>query len=268
MLPSFALARPRTLPDALAAVAGHDGEAEPYCGGTELLLAMRAGLLFPEVLVDLKAVPDLSGISAGDGRLLIGATVTHAELIKHPIVAAHAPFLAQVERQVGNPRVRAQGSVGGNLCFGEPKSDLLTALIALRASVVLQGIAGQRELPVADFFEGPYATAKEDGELLVRIAVPLPLPPVAVYLKYQITERPTVAVAAVGTPGAARVVVGAAGELPVIWDGDPAEADPAGLAASVDPVGDICGTEEYKRAMAEVYVHRALAGYLVEEARR
>lgn len=258
MLPAFALIRPDSVQSAVAELGD---EAIPYCGGTELLLAMRSGLLFPKVLVDLKAIPELTGVETDGGQLLIGATVSHAQLVRHPLIARHAPFLADVERQVGNPRVRAQGSVGGNLCFGEPRSDLLTALIALRASVLLQGRDQPREVAVADFLQAPYTPDRRDDELLVHIAVPLPLPPVAVYRKYQITERPTVAVAMAGDDSAARIVVGAAGELPVYRDGPPAGVDVGELAAALDPVADVSGSEEYKRSMAEVYVRRAMADF-------
>ena len=259
MLPPFTLARPASLAAALDLL---DDDAMPYCGGTELLLAMRAGLLRPKALIDLKAVPELSGIQVQDNRLLIGATTTHAELIRDPLVAEHASFLADVERRVGNPRVRAQGSIGGNLCFGEPRSDLLTALVALRASLILRNRQRAREIAVTEFLEGPYATARQDGELLVCVAVPLPLPPVAVYLKYQITERPTVAVAAAGDAASVRVVVGAAGEVPVHSDSPPRQVDVAALVAALDPVADLSGSEQYKRSMAEVHLTRAMAAYL------
>lgn len=263
MLPSFAFVRPDSVP---AAIDELSDEAVPYCGGTELLLAMRSGLLFPKTLVDLKGIAELTEVSTDGRRLLFGAAVTHAALIRHPLVIRHAKFLAEVEQRVGNPRVRAQGSVGGNLCFGEPRSDLLTALIALRASLVLQGPEGSREVAAADFLTAPYATDRDDGELLVRIAVPLPVPPVAVYRKYQIAERPTVAVAMAGDRESARTVVGAAGELPVFRDGPVEQFGAAGLAADVDPIADLSGSAEYKRAMAEVYLRRAVADYLAKAA--
>lgn len=259
MLPPFSLARPDSLAAALDLL---DDNAVPYCGGTELLLAMRAGLLRPAVLVDLKAVPELAGIRVQDGRLLIGATTTHARLIRHPLVAEHAPFLADVERRVGNPRVRSQGSVGGNLCFGEPRSDLLTALVALRASLILRDRQQTHEVAAEHFLDGPYATACADGELLVCVAIPLPLPATAVYLKYQITERPTVAVAAAGDGASVRLVIGAAGEVPVYGDSPPGQVDVGALVAAVDPVADLSGSEQYKRAMAEVHLRHAMAAYL------
>lgn len=264
MLPPFLLARPGSLPAVFDLL---DDGAVPYCGGTELLLAMRAGLLRPDILADLKAVPGLSGIRVQQDRLLIGSASTHAQLIRHPLVAAHAPFLADVERRVGNPRVRAQGSVGGNLCFGEPRSDLLTALIGLRASLILQGRNGSREVTAESFLLGPYETACAQGELLVSLAVPLPAPAVAVYRKFQVTERPTVAVAVTGDGKTVRAVIGAAGEVPVYGDFPAGSVDVAGLAAAVDPVADLSGSEHYKRAMAETHLRQAAAAYLEKVSR-
>ncbi len=259
MLPPFMLARPDTLPAVFDML---DDGAVPYCGGTELLLAMRAGLLSPEILVDLKAVPELSGIRVRGDRLLIGAASTHAQLVRHPLVAAHAPFLADVERRVGNPRVRAQGSVGGNLCFGEPRSDLLTALIGLRAALIVASRRDTREIAAERFLQGPYETACAPGEILVSVAVPLPVPAVGVYRKYQITERPTAAVAVIGSGASVRVVIGAAGEVPVYGDFPVRQVDIAALAAAVDPIADLSGSEQYKRAMAQTQLRQAMAAYL------
>lgn len=265
MLPAFSLARPATLAEAISLL---DSDAVPYCGGTELLLAMRTGLLRPRTLVDIKRVPQLAGIEVVSGHLLIGAIVTHRQLARHPLVAEHAPFLAGVERGVGNPRVRAQGSVGGNLCFGDPRSDLLTVLIALRATMVIQGAGTPREIAAEDFLTGPYETARQDGELLQRVAVPLPFPPVTVYRKYRTAERPTVTVAMVGDSTSARVVVGAAGEVPVHRDSHPGEVGEPALVTALDPVADLAGSDRYKRAMAEVHLRRVVAAYQEEVARR
>jgi carbon-monoxide dehydrogenase medium subunit len=265
MLPPFLLARPNTLQEAFDLL--DDDDVIPYCGGTELLLAMRAGLLRPKVLVDLKSVPELGGVRLEGLRLAIGATTKHAELIRHPLVREHAPYLSDVERRVGNPRVRAQGSIGGNLGFGEPRSDLLTALIALKASVKLRGKHTAREVTAAEFLEGQYATVLENGEVLESVSILLPLRPIAVYTKYQVFERPTVAVAAVGDETSIRVVIGAAGEVPVYGDFPSGEVDVASLVAAVDPIDDLSGSTKYKRSMAEVYVRIALDKYLEKAAR-
>ncbi|MCU1432686.1 MAG: hypothetical protein JWP95_1791 [Actinotalea sp.] len=260
MLPHFQLARPRTLDEALDAISD---DRVPYCGGTELLLAMRAGLHRPEALVDIKPLPELAGIRVDGGSVVIGAVERHMDISTHADVLEHLPMLARVERGVGNARVRAQGSIGGNLCFAEPKSDVGPALMAFQATVTLASSTGRREVSVEDLIAGPYFADKEPDELMVDVRVPIPSASTrAVYLKYQITERPTVGVALLHDPdaGVCRLVVGAVGEVPTVWSGtDPSEIDSQAIAEEVDPTADLTGSERYKRHVTGVYVRRALA---------
>jgi carbon-monoxide dehydrogenase medium subunit len=263
MLPAFALARPRSLDAALAALSEDD---VPYSGGTELLLAMRAGLHRPRTLVDLKGVPELHGIGVDAGELRIGATTTHDELARDQVVREHAPLLGRVAAGIGNARVRAQGTVGGNLCFAEPRSDLVPALIALDASVVLTGPDDERRVAVADFVLGAYWTLREPGELLREVRVPL-RPVRATYVKLRISERPSAGVA-VGraADGACRVVVGCVGEVPVVRDHDSAaDVDAEAIAASVDAVEDLTGSAEYKRHLVAVLIRRAMGELAMED---
>jgi aerobic carbon-monoxide dehydrogenase medium subunit len=259
MLPAFVLERPGSLEEALGLL---DGDSVVYCGGTELLLAMKMGLLRPARLVDLKGLPGLSRIEVADGELRIGATVTHDGVARSLLVAEHAPFLAEVESRVGNARVRAQGSIGGNLCFQEPRSDVTTALYALDGKAELLSACGvTRLLPMEDFLLGPYWTAREDNELLVRVRIPLPAP-AGVYLKYQISERPVVGVAAVRDPrsGGVRLVVGAVTDAPQRYD-LPADgaADVDAIVGRLEITEDTGGSEEYKRHVTAVHINRALA---------
>jgi carbon-monoxide dehydrogenase medium subunit len=259
MLPEFALARPDTLDEALALLSE---DRVPYCGGTELLLAMKMGLHRPDALVDIKRVPQLRGVRREGDEVVIGATTTHVAVAGDPVVAAAVPMLADVERRVGNARVRAQGSVGGNLCFAEPKSDLATALVALNASVVLQSPSGRRVVRVEDFVQGAYYAEREPGELLVDVRVPVVPGRRGAYLKFQVTERPTVGVAVVEdtATGACRVVVGAVGEVPLARDYQGLDqVDVPALVADLDPVGDLTGSVRYKREVAAVYVRRCLS---------
>lgn len=257
-LPPFALHRPTSLAEVESLI---DEDCVAYSGGTELLMAMRMGLIRPGALVDLKRVPELQVLRVADGGLRIGAGLSHDRIANDPLVGEHAALLAAAERTVGNARVRAQGTIGGNICFAEPRSDVATVLIALDARLVLRGAGGERTVATSEFFLGPYWTAREPNELLTTIVIPLPCP-TGVYVKFQTVERPTVAVAAVNLPaGGVRVVVGAVGDLPVSVDrpgiGD---VDAAELAARVEPVTDIVGSQRYKRHVTEVYVRRALDG--------
>lgn len=256
MLPPFAIEHPAELADALGLLSE---DAVPYWGGTELLLGMKMGLLRPRSLVDLKRLAELGGLRRGGDQLVIGAGVTHDELARSPLVRELAPMLADVEGRVGNARVRAQGSIGGNLCFAEPRSDVATVLRALDASVRLASARGERLLPVGEFVQGAYWTARAENEIVVDVRVPLPAPR-GVYLKFQITERPTVAVAAVdrGADGI-RVVVGAVGEVFRSFDaGRAADLDPDEIAAAIEPVPDATGSARYKRHLTSLHVRRAV----------
>lgn len=260
MLPPFRLVRPTRLQDALDVLSE---DSTPYCGGTELLLAMRAGLHRPDALVDVKRLEELSGVVLDGDQLVVGARETHMDLSVHPLVTEHLPMFAQVEHKVGNARVRAQGSIAGNLCFAEPKSDVGTALIAHGASVTLVAAGGRRrEVTVQDFILGPYYADKEPEELVLDVRVPVPAPGTrAVYLKFQVMERPTLGVALVEDrdAGRTRLVVGAVGEAPMVWDvAAPGDIDPAAVAAEVDPTPDLTGSERYKRNVTAVYVRRAV----------
>ncbi len=259
MLPAFRLCRPRDLDEALQAIGD---EKLPYCGGTELLLAMRAGLYRPETLVDLKNLTELSGVRIEQDTVVIGATERHMDLAVHPEVRRLLPMLARVEGAVGNARVRAQGSIGGNLCFAEPKSDVATALVAYGAEVTLASRGGRRTVAVEDFVAGPYFADKEPDELLVDIRVPVPTNGTrAGYVKYQVTERPTVGVGVVHdvAEGRCRLVVGAVGEVQMLFTFEhPDDIDAEAVAAELDPTPDLTGSERYKRHVSAVFIRRVL----------
>lgn len=259
MLGEFGIARPADLEDVLSRI---DDDTIPYWGGTELLLAMKLRLLTPSVLVDLKGVPGLTDVAVVDDALVIGAGASHDAVATHPLVLEHAPFLSTVASQIGNARVRAQGTVGGNLCFAEPRSDWATALLALDGTLTLASRAGIRRLGVPEFLLGPYWTAREPDELLVSLSVPLPAP-TGVYRKLSLTERPTATVAAVAADAAAgnpcRVAVGAVTDVPRLfafaqWE----DVDAESIVAVLDPTDDPAGSVEYKRHVAGVLVRRSV----------
>src|SRR5699024_3845919 len=143
----------------------------PYTGGTELVAAMQIGLFAPETLVDLKRIPELSGISCDEQILRIGAATLHHDVAAHELVRKEAPILAEACSQVGKQRVRATGSIGGNVCFADYRSDIIPALFALHASVVLNSPRGTRKLPVTEFVLGTMDVDREDDELLVAFEI-------------------------------------------------------------------------------------------------
>lgn len=279
-LPPFTIEQPATLEEASRLLLEAGEDARPYAGGTELLLVMKHGGFRYSPLVDVKTIPGLDGIEVRDGSLWIGALATHLAIERSPLVREHLPALAELESKVANPRVRASGTLGGNLCFGEPHSDPATLLLCLDAVLHTAGPEGARSLPIDEFIVGPYETALAEGELLTAIEIPLRGGGwCSSYVKFQVRERPMLGLAlaleidaATGTITAARAAVGSASPIPV--RGPEAEvlllgplADVAGqlaeagaaLADAADLLDDPDGSAEYKRHLIGVFLRQTFA---------
>jgi carbon-monoxide dehydrogenase medium subunit len=202
MLSELKLVQPTTVQETSRALADYGEKAKIYAGGAELLLLLRNGLLQSEVLVDVKKIERLHRVTADNGALHVGACVTHRELETHPLIRELTPSLAYAESQVANVRVRNQGTLGGNLAFNDPHSDPGTVLLIHNASVIVGNEKGERYIPLADFFVDMYATALEQGDLLLEVEIPpLPAGMKSAYLRLHRYQRPTLGVAV-----AARVI--------------------------------------------------------------
>jgi len=276
-LPSFDLQYPGSIQEALKLRRELGEDAALYAGGTELVLAMKLGLLHYRHLIDVKGIVGLDQVSVADGMLRIGAAVTHRRLENHPAVVERLPVLSHLERNVANVRVRTQGTLAGNLAFAEPHADPPALLAALGARMVLQNETGNRSLPLTEFLIGAYQTALRPDEMIMAIEIPLPAAGVrAAYVKFQVLERPSVGVAAVGEVrdghfhGAPTIVVGAVDETPRfvssealagarVDDGGALDEAAYAARAAVEPTGDLAGSAEYKRHLAGVFTRRALA---------
>jgi aerobic carbon-monoxide dehydrogenase medium subunit len=252
--------------------------ARPYAGGTELLLAMKHDLLRYEHLIDVKTISDLNKIELKNGSLMIGSTVTHRAIERTPVVKENLPVLAQMENNVANVRVRASGTLGGNLCFAEPHSDPATLLLALGARAHVQGKAGSKNVGIDKLITGAYETSLATDELLVGVEIPIPAKSQrAAYLKFQLHERPTLGLALVlhvdgDNITAATAVVGSVSAVPTQSDkanslllGSKAQVEKQlpdaaeALAQAADPVDDLEGSAEYKRHLIGVFLKRAFA---------
>jgi carbon-monoxide dehydrogenase medium subunit len=278
VLRPFALCQPATVAEASEVLARDGRDASLYAGGTELLLVLKAGLLRVTSLVDVKRVPGLGEIRAEDGHLSIGATATHRAVERAAAVHARCPLVAGVARHVANVRVRAVGTVGGNLAFADPHSDLATVFLAFDAVVRLASRGGERELPLGDFVRGAYETARAEDELLTAVRLfPWPAGAAGAYAKFGVHERPTLGVAvalmrAGEAIAGARVAVGCVGPRPrraaaaearlsgwSLADVERHADEVAALAAGeVEPASDLHGSAEYKRDMTRVFVRRTL----------
>src|SRR5713226_6759912 len=156
MLRRFRLEEPESVKDASDLLAQHGESAKLYAGGTELLLAMKEGLIHYERLVNVKKVPSLDGIKVDDGSIHIGALSTHRQLAESSVLRERLPAFVRMESHVANIRVREVGTLGGNLCFAEPHADPGTLLLVYDASVALAQEGGTRTLALEQFFVGPF----------------------------------------------------------------------------------------------------------------
>jgi carbon-monoxide dehydrogenase medium subunit len=281
----FEIHQPASALEASQMLSHYGEDAGIYAGGTELLLAMRHQALTYRHLIDLKVVPGLDSIEVRDGSLEIGATATHRDIERSTLVRQIQPALAEMESQVANVRVRATGTLGGNLCFAEPHSDPATLLLVLGGAVKVESAAGAREMPVGELIAGAYASNLQPGEILTKITVPCAKPSHrAAYMKFQVHERPTLGLGLwLETPDegrtftTARVAVGCVCPFPIRGldaeklltgsRGDvekrlPEAAD--AIADAADLVDDHEGSAEYKRHLIHVFLRRVLRKALRE----
>lgn len=276
-LRKFTIHQPKTVAEASQMLAQYGEKSRLYAGGTELLLAMKHDLLRYEHLVDVKTIADLNSIELQNGVVRIGASATHRAIERSTVVKQNLPVVAEMETHVANIRVRASGTLGGNLCFAEPHSDPATLLTALGAKAQVQGKAGSRALAVEQLITGAYETSLTQDELLVGVEIPaLTKSQRAAYLKFQLKERPTLGLALVLEVDGdqikkASAVVGSISAKPTQSEtanalltgaramvekqlSDAAEA----LSAAAGPVDDLEGSAEYKRHLVGVFLRRAL----------
>jgi len=286
LLKPFRLHEPTTVSEAIGLLREHGDAARLYAGGTELLLAMKAGYLHYDELVNVKTVTGLDRIwKETDGTLHIGPAATHAALESSVLVAECRPLLANVEHRVANVRVRNVGTIGGNICFAEPHSDPAAVLVLSGARVEVTGPRGARVVRMDELQTGPYETVLADDEMLTDIVVQHEPDGVrSAYLKFGYHHRPTLGIAvgvlldaggtiiedvrvALGSvpPVALRVrpaedVLKGETVASVLADGSMVAARAGEIAAEAcGATGDLHGSAEYKRHLVEVLVPRAVA---------
>lgn len=165
---------PRTLRQAVALLQRYGEEAKVLAGGQSLIPLMRFRLVRPAHLVDLGRVEGLSGIRAVRGAIVIGAMTTHWEVESSPLLQERVPVLPECARQIADMQVRNRGTVGGSLAHADPAADYPAVLLALGARLRTAGPRGMRTLAIGDFFQGPYTTALEPGEVLTEVRIPEP----------------------------------------------------------------------------------------------
>ncbi len=250
-------------------------------GGTDLAVAMRHGKAQPSVVVDLKGIPELaSSITRLNGGFRIAANTVMTDLERDEDVRQELPGLVEAAEVVGSVQIRNRATLAGNLCNASPAADTPPVLMALGASLELQGRGGQRSLSIDDFFLGYRQTSLEPGELITAITIPgresagsaflklgvrraMEISIVCVGVMVELDETGRISSAGIGLGSVAPTTVRAKNGESVLIGSEPSTelfAEAGRLAASdCRPIDDLRASGEYRHAMVPVLVRRALA---------
>jgi carbon-monoxide dehydrogenase medium subunit len=238
---------------------------------------LRLRLAAPDVMIDLGRITELRGIRDDGSALVIGAMTPHAEVASNPLVRQHATVLAEAAETVADPQVRHRGTFGGALAHADPAGDLPAPVLALGAELEIAGPGGRRTVPAAEFFQGLFATAIGEDEILTQVRVPKHTGWGGHYEKFTRVAQQwsIVAVAAAvraegGSIAEARVALTNMGAVPIrahaveqALQGQPATAQSvaaacAAAAEGTDPPTDLNGDADYRRHLAGVLTRRAV----------
>jgi aerobic carbon-monoxide dehydrogenase medium subunit len=280
MIPAaFEYHAPTSLAEATGLLARLGEDAKVLSGGQSLIPLMKLRLTSPPHVVDINGIYGLGGVVEADGVLRIGALARESDLEESALVRERYPLLYETSKVIADPLVRNLATVGGNLAHADPANDHPATMLALGAEVVATGPRGQRRIPIASFFTGPFATALAPDEILTEVRVPMPPPRSGgayVKLERKVGDFATAAVAVqlALSPGGTVEQVGIgltnvgltpikAGAAEASLRGkrpdDGAIREAATLAAgAAEPVEDLRGSVEYKRDLVRVLTARAL----------
>ncbi len=258
----FAYHRPQTVEEA-ARILASDDEAKILAGGHTLIPTMKQRLASPSALVDLGRVASLKGISKHAGSLTIGAMTTHGEIENSPEIREMLSGLCDLAAGIGDPHVRKCGTIGGSLANNDPAADYPAAVLALGAVIG----TNKRDIAADDFFQGLFATALEEGEIITHVT--LPVPEQFAYAKFPnpASRYALVGVALAKGVGGVRVAVTGAGSSGVFRHAEMERAlerswTPDALSdvstGEDELLSDLCGDAAYRAHLVGVMARRAL----------
>jgi CO/xanthine dehydrogenase FAD-binding subunit len=272
---------PKTVKEAISLLAKLKGEGKVFAGGQSMLVLMKQNMLTPEYVVDIKGLSELDYMNYDEKKgLMIGALTTHRAIETSPVIKKNYPVLSEMEDNLAAVQTRNYGTIGGNVCHGEPAGDPSVVFIALNAKLKLLGEKGERVIASEDFYRDTLEVDLKSDEILTEIQVPT-IPPhtgvaheklmmqkgdlgivgaaasITINPSSGICEDACVALSNVAsTPfrakNAEKVLIGKAINDKVLEEA--AEA----LSAEISPPADVHGSEEYRRAMAKVFFKRAV----------
>ena len=270
---------PSSVDEAIRTLAGASGAAKILSGGTDLLVQLRSGRTKPDLIVDIKKIPGISGIREQDGAFVIGAATSGAMIGECDALKQAWPGVVEAANLIGSTQVQGRASLAGNLCNASPAADSVPALIAARATCVVAGANGRREVLVESIATGPGRTSLKPDELIIEFHLPKRPPRSAdAYLRFIPRTEMDIAVVGAGVNVTldangvctdARVVLGAVAPTAVLVPEAAAalvgrKLDETALAgldraarAACKPIDDKRGTIEYRTKVAGVIARRA-----------
>ena len=270
---------PESVEGAVTLLAGGGPRGRVLAGGTDLLVQLRAGMIAPDLVVDIKRISEAREIRQEGGTLVIGAAVTGAELGEHTAAKSMWPGVVEAAELIGSTQIQGRASLAGNLCNASPAADTVPALIAAAAVCRVAGPRGTRRVSVEDVCTGPGRLSLGDGEFVVAFELPERPPRSAdAYLRFIPRTEMDIAVVGAGVNlafddhgrcSAARVALGAVAPTVILVEEAGAalvgtECDEAALEtmaaaarAACRPIDDKRGTAEYRTKVAGVLATRA-----------
>lgn len=279
---------PGSVDEAVALMASASGKGRVLAGGTDLMVQMRAGVVQPGLIVDVKRIAEMTTVSQHNGGWRIGAAVSGAEIHDHAELRKAWPGVVEAINLIGSKQVQGRASAGGNLCNASPAADSVPALVAAGAIATIQGPNGRREVPVEQIPAGPGKTTLAPGEIVVSFTLP-PRPAGSGDAYLRLIPRTEMDIAVVGCGvnltlqdgicTAARVALGAVAPTVLLveeaatalvgskLDDKAIEAAAAACRAACRPIDDKRGTVAYRTKIAGVLLKRATA-IAAERARK
>jgi carbon-monoxide dehydrogenase medium subunit len=275
---AFDYRAPSSLAEALALLAEHGDDAKVMAGGQSLVPLLKLRFAMPAVVVDIGRLSELAALRTEPGALRIGARTRHVDIERDSTLRGLCPILSLTVPQIADPLVRNRGTVVGSVCHADPQGDWGSVMIALGAEIVAQSQSGERRIPAADFFEGPFTTTLRPDEVVTEIVIPIGSARAAgTYLKLErkVGDFATVGVAVqvemanghIGRAGIGLTAVGPknlraeAAERALAGQEPTAEAiaEAARMAAeAAEPKDDVRGSAAYKKDVVRVFVQRGL----------
>jgi aerobic carbon-monoxide dehydrogenase medium subunit len=273
----FGYHRAASVADAVSLLAAYEGSARVIAGGQSLVPMLNMRLLRPDALVDINGLEELAAVRQAEEATALGALVRYTAIERSPVITGRLGLLPVVVRHIGDRQVRNRGTIGGSLAHGDPTGELPLACLVLDATVRVTGPSGLRDVPVAELYQGSYATVLEPDELLTEVVFPRS-PPFFAFSEQcrRHNDFAVVSVAAVGdrrpdgTWSGVRVGLGGVADQPVLaaaagaavsgtrlTDESIADATLASLDV-IDPPSDVRASAEYRRHLVPVYVRRVL----------